>query len=131
MYRVIIPVKWFIETSFEAGITAICSRISVDFFIFPPYPPRFTVELRNLGNLQVLDLRHNKLKEIPPVVYNLGSLQTLYLRFNKVKVVSPSICNLTVSACVCLCVCVCVCLSVCVCVSVCVSVCVCMCVCVV
>ena len=63
---------------------------------YPPPPD----ELRNLGNLQVLDLRHNKLKEIPPVVYNLGSLQTLYLRFNKIKVVSPSICNLTVSVCV-------------------------------
>ena len=28
----------------------------------------------------MLDLRHNKLRQIPPVVYELSSLQTLYLR---------------------------------------------------
>lgn len=44
----------------------------------------------------MLDLRHNKLKDIPYVVYDLASLQTLYLRFNRIKVVSPSIGNLKV-----------------------------------
>ena len=55
-----------------------------------------TDELVNLGNLQVLDLRHNKLKDIPPVVYNLPALHTLYLRFNRIKVVHPDIGNLKV-----------------------------------
>ena len=53
-------------------------------------------DLTNLGNLQVLDLRHNKFKEIPPVVYNLPALQTLYLRFNRIKVVHANIGNLKV-----------------------------------
>ena len=39
-----------------------------------------TDELRSLTALTVLDLRHNKLRQIPPVVYELSSLQTLYLR---------------------------------------------------
>ena len=47
--------------------------------------------LKNLVSLQVLDLRHNKFKEIPSVVYELPSLKTLYLRFNKIKAVSPNI----------------------------------------
>lgn len=54
-------------------------------------------EMRNLNSLQVLDLRHNKFKEVPPVVYELPALQTLYLRFNKIKELHPAIGNLTVS----------------------------------
>ena len=57
----------------------------------------FSGELRQLaGCLRVLDLRHNKLREIPPVVYELVSLQTLYLRFNKITTVHPAIGNLAV-----------------------------------
>ena len=47
--------------------------------------------LKNLASLQVLDLRHNKFKDVPNVVYELASLKTLYLRFNKIKIVSPNI----------------------------------------
>ncbi len=47
--------------------------------------------LKNLVSLQVLDLRHNKFKDVPNVVYELQSLKTLYLRFNKIKTVSPNI----------------------------------------
>ena len=54
-------------------------------------------ELRQLVSLQVLDLRHNKLKSVPTVVYELVSLQTCYLSFNKITAVSPAIGNLTVS----------------------------------
>lgn len=54
-------------------------------------------DLRLLTNLQVLDLRHNKFKEIPSVVYELPALQTLYLRCNKIKVVHPDIGKLKVS----------------------------------
>lgn len=47
--------------------------------------------MKNLVNLQVLDLRHNKFKEVPAVVYELRTLKTLYLRFNKIKTVSSEI----------------------------------------
>ena len=53
--------------------------------------------MKNLVNLQVLDLRHNRFKEVPMVVYELRSLKTLYLRFNKIKTVSSNIGNLEVS----------------------------------
>ena len=70
-------------------------------------------ELRNCVSLQVLDLRHNKLRDhIPSVVYELSSLQTLYLKFNKITEVSPAIGNLGVSisqlyltVCTCTCIC--------------------------
>lgn len=62
------------------------------FFVSP-----FIAELRQCVSLQVLDLRHNKFKEIPTVVCELSSLQTLYLRFNKITVVTPNIANLRVS----------------------------------
>lgn len=52
--------------------------------------------MKNLVNLQVLDLRHNKFKDVPPVVYELRTLKTLYLRFNKIKTVSSSIGKLEV-----------------------------------
>ena len=52
--------------------------------------------MKNLANLQVLDLRHNKFKDVPSVVYELRSLKTLYLRFNKIKTVCSSIGNLEV-----------------------------------
>lgn len=54
--------------------------------------------MRNLSSLQVLDLRHNRFKEVPPVVYEMPALQTLYLRFNKIKELHPAIGNLTVSS---------------------------------
>ena len=57
-----------------------------------------TDDLRNLVALQVLDLRHNRFKDIPSIVCQLPALQTLYLRCNKIKVVQPEIGNLTVSA---------------------------------
>ncbi len=58
----------------------------------------YTDELRNCISLQVLDLRHNKLRDhIPTVVYELVSLKTLYLKFNKITEVSPAIGNLAVS----------------------------------
>ena len=44
----------------------------------------------------MLDLRHNRFKDVPPVVYNLPALQTLYLRFNRIKVVHANIGNLKV-----------------------------------
>ena len=53
--------------------------------------------MRSLGSLQVLDLRHNKFREVPPIVYELPALQTLYLRFNKIRDIHPAIGNLTVS----------------------------------
>ncbi len=53
--------------------------------------------MKNLVTLQVLDLRHNKFKEVPQVVYELHSLKTLYLRFNKIRTVSASIGKLEVS----------------------------------
>ena len=52
--------------------------------------------MKNLVNLQVLDLRHNKFKEVPTVVYELQTLKTLYLRFNKIRAVSASIGKLEV-----------------------------------
>jgi Leucine-rich repeat (LRR) protein len=54
--------------------------------------------MKNLVNLQVLDLRHNKFKEVPSVVYELRTLKTLYLRFNKIKTVSSNIGMLEVSS---------------------------------
>ena len=63
-----------------------------------------TDDLRNLVALQVLDLRHNRFKEIPSIIFQLTALKTLYLRCNKIKVVQPELGNLQV-----LCVCVCVC----------------------
>lgn len=53
--------------------------------------------MKNLVNLQVLDLRHNKFKEVPSVVYDLRTLKTLYLRFNKIKTVSANLGQLEVS----------------------------------
>ena len=38
--------------------------------------------------------RHNKLREIPSVVYQIKSLQKLYLRFNKITTIDPAIQNL-------------------------------------
>lgn len=58
--------------------------------------PLSLVELRQCVSLSVLDLRHNKLREIPSVVCELASLQTLYLRFNKIVTVNPAIANLRV-----------------------------------
>ena len=55
-------------------------------------------ELRQLVSLQVLDLRHNKLKSVPTVVYEMVSLQTCYLSFNKITAVSAAIGNLSVSS---------------------------------
>lgn len=55
-----------------------------------------TEAMKNLANLQVLDLRHNKFKEVPSVVYELRTLKTLYLRFNKIRTVSPNIGKLEV-----------------------------------
>lgn len=52
--------------------------------------------MKSLVNLQVLDLRHNKFKEVPAVVYELLTLKTLYLRFNKIRTVSASIGKLEV-----------------------------------
>ena len=52
--------------------------------------------MKNLVNLQVLDLRHNRFKEVPAVVYELRTLKTLYLRFNKIRTVSASIGKLEV-----------------------------------
>lgn len=52
--------------------------------------------MKNLVNLQVLDLRHNRFKEVPMVVYELHTLKTLYLRFNKIRTVSSNIGNLEV-----------------------------------
>lgn len=46
----------------------------------------------------IFTYRHNKLREIPTVVYQLKSLQILYLRFNKITTIDPAIenlCNLT------------------------------------
>ncbi len=60
-----------------------------------------TDDLRNLVALQVLDLRHNRFKEIPSIIFQLTALQTLYLRCNKIKVIQPELGNLQV-----LCVCV-------------------------
>ena len=60
------------------------------------HTPTHPDDLVNLGNLQVLDLRHNRFKDIPNVVYNLPALQTLYLRFNRIKVVHANIGNLKV-----------------------------------
>ena len=37
-------------------------------------------QLSGLQNLRVLDCRHNRLIDIPAVVYTLTSLTTLYLR---------------------------------------------------
>lgn len=54
--------------------------------------------MKNLVNLQVLDLRHNKFKDVPTVVYELRTLKTLYLRFNKIKTVSSSIGKLEVNS---------------------------------
>ena len=59
-------------------------------------------DLRHLTSLQVLDLRHNKLKEVPGVIYELPALQTLYLRYNKIKVIGPEVGKLKVCVCVCL-----------------------------
>lgn len=57
----------------------------------PPISLPFADAMKNLVNLQVLDLRHNKFKEVPAVVYELRTLKTLYLRFNKIKTVSSEI----------------------------------------
>jgi len=54
--------------------------------------------MKQLVNLQVLDLRHNRFKEVPSVVYELSALKTLYLRFNKIKTVSSDIGKLGVSS---------------------------------
>jgi len=45
-------------------------------------------------NLLIMFYRHNKLREIPSVVYLLKSLQILYLRFNKITTIDPAIENL-------------------------------------
>ena len=39
-------------------------------------------------------MRHNRLTEIPKVVYKLTSLTTLYFRFNRLKVLDPELGNL-------------------------------------
>lgn len=43
-------------------------------------------------------MRHNKLCEIPPVIYSLVSLTHLFLRFNRIRVVDEAIGRLTVSS---------------------------------
>ena len=51
--------------------------------------------MSNLQNLHVLDLRHNRLTEIPAGVYKMSNVTTLYLRFNRIREVGEEIGNLT------------------------------------
>ncbi len=53
--------------------------------------------LSECTNLRILDVRHNKLCEIPPVIYSLVGLTHLLLRFNRIRVVDRAIGRLTVS----------------------------------
>ena len=48
------------------------------------------------GTLTFLDLRHNKLCEIPPVIYKLKALTHLYLRFNRIRIIDEDLANLKV-----------------------------------
>lgn len=50
-------------------------------------------------HLRMLDIRHNKLCEIPPVVYTLHNLTHLLMRFNRIRVVDEEISNLKVCIC--------------------------------
>ena len=43
-------------------------------------------------NLRVLDCRHNRLIDIPSVVYKLTSLTTLYLRWEIIEILKYRIC---------------------------------------
>lgn len=52
--------------------------------------------LAQCTQLRVLDIRHNKLCEIPQVVYKLHNLTHLFLRFNRIRVVDEEIKYLTV-----------------------------------
>ena len=74
-----------------------------------PPPPKQTLALQenNLttlpesmsslkGTLTFLDLRHNKLVEIPPVIYKLKALTHLYLRFNRIRIIDEELANLKV-----------------------------------
>lgn len=51
--------------------------------------------MSNLQNLHVLDLRHNRLTEIPAGVYKMSNVTTMYLRFNRIREVGEEIGNLT------------------------------------
>ena len=51
------------------------------------------------GSLTFLDLRHNKLCEIPPVIYKLKALTHLYLRFNRIRIIDEDLANLKVWIC--------------------------------
>ena len=79
------------------------------FIRIPPPPPKQTLALQenNLttlpesmsslkGTLTFLDLRHNKLVEIPPVIYKLKALTHLYLRFNRIRIIDEELANLKV-----------------------------------
>lgn len=52
--------------------------------------------LAECTRLSILDVRHNKLCEIPPVIYRLPNLVLLLLRCNRIRVVDRDIGRLTV-----------------------------------
>ena len=61
--------------------TDVRHRLPLHELLTGPKSPTFTMMIM-FQNLRVLDCRHNRLIDIPSVVYKLTSLTTLYLRWD-------------------------------------------------